>query len=221
MIIKRKYFLVMQLKFHIKIGNSSFLNLLILIIVIADCSNIKSQQSNKEYRIQVLRDSLLVNKLYYRDLDLTFDEINKLEIIPIDIYRVNQNAVNYENEENFSPFITDENNRIDGFIFLNNKAIGYIQAFQDGNSWDIFCGAAKIYSGNPLERLTKLITREEFGQLYIVIGADGIWLNRKGKTFVYNFYQDTPDFIPVSEYVNKILTKKALLYAINMEGYFP
>jgi hypothetical protein len=214
----------MQLKSHFKIRNRVFLyNLLsfFIILFITNCSNLQGQQSDKEYRIQVLRDSVLINNLDYRDLNLTFDEVNKLEIVPINIYRVNKNVINYKNEENFSSFIATENNRIDGFIFQNNKAIGYMQAFHDGNSWNGYLGVTKIYSGHPLERLTKLLTKEELEQLYIVIGTDGMWLNRNGKTFVYNFYQDTPDFIPVSKYVNKRLTKEGLLHLINAEWYFP
>lgn len=214
----------MQSKIHIKPRCSNlnlYLVVALIIILFINCSNSKMDESYLKFQVSILKDSLLLKKLGYLDINLNPKDFSDIEIIPINAYRLRKNAKNYSDEPSFKGFIEIEKNRLDGFIYLRKEPIGYIYAFNDGKSWNIFGGVQSIKNSKIKEDIVRTLSKDEISSLYVVIGLDGLWEDRRGKTYVYDFYLDIPAFVPVKDYIHKTVTKDALIYAITSEGYFP
>jgi len=173
----------------------------IIVMLLFSCRTVKLE---KEKQITLIKDSMLIGSNEYRYLKISKEQVKDLEILPINVYKLKKTAKDYDKQLLFQEFLKIDPIRFNALIFLNTKVLGYIKMYKDNNCWRSIDVKRfdENYTGN---NFLYDITEQERESLYEVYGMPGYWLDKNSKTLVYDFYQDTPRFIPVKQYIDETI----------------
>lgn len=147
--------------------------------------------------------------------------------IPIGVYDLNSEFVNYNGEKDFSQFVDICENRKNIFVYILNQPVAYVKLELIDNKWILLDDIYSIESVNNdsitqdrgyyLFEMANWLKLNKNKDVYTVRFLGGFWYNQNDKTQVFNFFNVPMEFCAADIYIKNSFVESDFKYIVNSD----